>query len=300
MKMPRRLGGGLVAPVVRRRVVAGAVAVFGLVFGLAWAAGPAVAQGNLLDVLFGRLVLPLPRFDPAPATPAFTDPTLGPAWHGPPPGALPYCVRLCDGKYFPLPRTDIGSAAPARLCRALCPHAATRIYWGTGIDNAVTLNQMPYSALDNAFRYRTELAADCTCNGKDPVGTAAISVYADATLQPGDIVATEDGFRIFVGTRGTSHRPSEFVTATNYSRLPRETRARLQALDAAAAYSMAAPASQAKTAIAVAPASVDVVPPASLNQLAIRSRIIIGFEALEQQNPQSQPGGPLRITVTRP
>ena len=42
------------------------------------------------------------------------------------------------------------------------------------IDNAATENGKPYSELPNAFRYRNEIVADCTCNGKDPIGLASV------------------------------------------------------------------------------------------------------------------------------
>src|SRR5437868_3250524 len=50
-----------------------------------------------------------------------------------------------------------------------------------------------YSALPNAFKYREQLVNGCTCNGKDPVGLASISIDDDKTLRKGDIVAGENG-----------------------------------------------------------------------------------------------------------
>ncbi|MGE3149673.1 MAG: DUF2865 domain-containing protein, partial [Pseudorhodoplanes sp.] len=52
-----------------------------------------------------------------------------------------YCVRLCDGRYFPLQR---GAATPAQLCNALCPAAQTRIFSGSGIDRAVSQDGARY------------------------------------------------------------------------------------------------------------------------------------------------------------
>ena len=44
--------------------------------------------------------------------------------------------------------------------------------YGSTIDNAVTETGKPYSELPNAFRYRNEIVAGCTCNGKDQFGLA--------------------------------------------------------------------------------------------------------------------------------
>ena len=57
-------------------------------------------------------------------------------------------------------------------------------------------NGKPYSELPNAFRYRNELVAGCTCNGKDPVGLASVKIENDPTLRKGDIVAGDDGLMV--------------------------------------------------------------------------------------------------------
>lgn len=106
-------------------------------------------------------------------------------------GGQAYCVRTCDGRYFPLAAT--GNQSKAETCNSFCPSAATEIVYGGSIDNAETDNGTPYSDLPNAFRYRNEIVAGCTCNGKDPVGLAAIKIEDDPTLRKGDIVAGKDG-----------------------------------------------------------------------------------------------------------
>src|SRR5882724_11054409 len=45
-----------------------------------------------------------------------------------------FCVRSCDGRYFPL--TSRGNASPAQLCQAFCPASATRVFFGGTIDGA--------------------------------------------------------------------------------------------------------------------------------------------------------------------
>src|SRR5664279_2463821 len=36
-----------------------------------------------------------------------------------------FCVRTCDGRYFPLAR---GNASPAQMCQAFCPASPTRVF----------------------------------------------------------------------------------------------------------------------------------------------------------------------------
>ena len=134
-----------------------------------------------------------------------------------------YCVRTCDGRYFPLPAAD--NQSRAATCSNLCPASDTKIVYGSGIDNAATENGKPYSDLSNAFRYRNELVAGCTCNGKDPIGLASVKIEDDPTLRKGDIVAGENGLAV-VG-RGADKRgaslnfsPASDRIRAKYQRVP--------------------------------------------------------------------------------
>ena len=100
-------------------------------------------------------------------------------------------MRTCDGRYFPLAAT--GNQSKAESCNSFCPASATEVVYGGNIDNAATEDGKPYSELPNAFRYRDEIVSGCTCNGKDPVGLAAVKIEDDPTLRKGDIVAGKDG-----------------------------------------------------------------------------------------------------------
>jgi hypothetical protein len=102
-----------------------------------------------------------------------------------------YCVRTCDGRYFPMGAT--GNESKAGMCQSLCPASATKVVYGHDIDSAATDSGKPYSALPNAFRYRSELVSGCTCNGKTPGGLAHIDAKDDPTLHKGDLVANADG-----------------------------------------------------------------------------------------------------------
>jgi hypothetical protein len=122
-------------------------------------------------------------------------------------GGQAYCVRTCDGRYFPIAGTDKQSRATA--CSSLCPNADTELVYGSPIDNAATENGKPYSKLPNAFKYRNELVAGCTCNGKDAVGLAQVEPEKDPTLRSGDIVAGANG--LVVANRSADRRGASVV-----------------------------------------------------------------------------------------
>ncbi len=133
-------------------------------------------------------------------------------------GRQAFCVRTCDGRYFPITATD--SASRAASCNNFCPASETKIVYGSSIDQAATETGKPYSELPNAFKYRTELVAGCTCNGKD-VGLAPVKVEDDPTLRKGDIVAGADGLMV-------TSRPDRRGAALNMSPAPEAIRARFE------------------------------------------------------------------------
>ena len=109
-------------------------------------------------------------------------------------GAQAYCVRTCDGRYFPIGGSNGQSRAAS--CSDFCPASETKVVYGSNIDNAATESGKPYSELPNAFRYRNELVAGCTCNGKDQIGLAPVKIENDPTLRSGDLVAGADGLMV--------------------------------------------------------------------------------------------------------
>jgi Protein of unknown function (DUF2865) len=134
-----------------------------------------------------------------------------------------YCVRTCDGRYFPISSSTNQSRAAS--CSSFCPASETRVVYGGNIDSAVTDDGKPYSELPNAFRYRDELVAGCTCNGKDTVGLAEVKIEDDPTLRRGDIVAGPDG--LMVAGRSTDRRgasltfsPAPEAIRSRYRRAP--------------------------------------------------------------------------------
>ena len=169
-------------------------------------ATPACAQG-LFDMIFnGDRYAPRPSRSYAPPQGhSYADPSnpsdrpvYGPSGGAPQVshgggGRVAYCVRLCDGRYFPIQRHS--SANSAQLCSAFCPAAKTQVFNGSQIDHASASNGARYADLDNAFVYRQKIVEGCTCNGKDSFGLARIDINTDPTLRQGDIVASGDNVK---------------------------------------------------------------------------------------------------------
>jgi len=167
----------------------------------------AAGQANFFADPFGLNQQPAP-----PPRPVASD--SGPA----------FCVRSCDGKYFPLAR---GNATPVQMCQAFCPATATRVFFGSSIDGAYASNGERYADSENAFAYRKALRADCTCYGRDPAGLAPVDLTLDTSLRPGDVVATTDGLVAYSGVRVGASQTAEFTPVASYPGLTAETRARL-------------------------------------------------------------------------
>lgn len=132
-----------------------------------------------------------------------------------------FCVRTCDGRYFPL--ASVKGETQGEACGNLCPAAATKVFYGSSIDHAATRGGERYAGLPNAFRYRDELVAGCTCNGKDPGGLARIHIEDDHTLRKGDIVAGEDGLMVAGRSRRSSainFSPASPQLQARFTRVP--------------------------------------------------------------------------------
>lgn len=110
-----------------------------------------------------------------------------------------YCVRTCDGKFFPVSRGGRRELSLDKICHAMCPAAQTKIFSGMGIEQSVAADGQRYSAMPNAFAYRTKIVDNCTCTGRDPFGVARVDLENDATLQGGDLVVRETGVAVYRG-----------------------------------------------------------------------------------------------------
>ena len=198
-----------------KRLALGVAALLG-----ASAIAPMAQAQDFFSALFGGLSrsrgpsIRLPFFNEgAPFAPA----DARPRYSG---GGQAYCVRTCDGRYFPISASDNQSRAAS--CNSFCPASDTKIVYGSSIDAAATETGKPYSELPNAFRYRTELVAGCTCNGKEQIGLAPVKIENDPTLRKGDIVAGEGG--LVVANRGADKRGASL----NFSPASDKVRARYQ------------------------------------------------------------------------
>ena len=136
-----------------------------------------------------------------------------------------FCVRSCDGKYFPL--TMRGNASPVQTCQAFCPASATKVFYGSHIESAAAGNGERYADSENAFAYRKALRADCTCNGRNPTGLAPVDLALDISLRPGDVVATTDGLVAYTGVRLGAGQAPDFTPVASYPGLTADVRARL-------------------------------------------------------------------------
>src|ERR1700722_12573746 len=124
-----------------------------------------------------------------------------------------FCVRSCDGRYFPLTARN---ASPAQLCQAFCPASPTKVFFGGNIDGASSASGESYADSENAFAYRKALRADCTCHGRDPAGLAPADLPLDTSLRPGDGNATADGVVADFGARTATGQTAEFTPVASY------------------------------------------------------------------------------------
>lgn len=184
---------------------------------------PASAQG-LFEFLFGGFRRAVTA--PAPTVREYADPATSgyrprnertvEVASGP---AKAFCVRTCDGHYFPV-RAQPGLSA-AQACSSFCPASETRLYSGSNIDYAVTGDGSRYADLPNAFSYRKKLVEGCSCNGRTAFGLAHIEVTEDPTLKPGDVVATKTGLMAYTGARD---KAAAFTPVQSYPNLPKSLR----------------------------------------------------------------------------
>jgi hypothetical protein len=135
-----------------------------------------------------------------------------------------FCVRSCDGKYFPLAR---GNATPVQICQAFCPASPTKVFFGSMIDSATSAAGERYADSENAFAYRKALRADCTCNGRDAAGLAPVDLMLDTSLRAGDVIATTNGLVAYSGIKVGNNQTAEFTPVAAYPGLTADVRARL-------------------------------------------------------------------------
>src|SRR5260370_21452452 len=198
----------LAGSVVLAPRLASAEGLFDFFFGGAQKQHQAPSQANFFADPFGL------NPQPAPTAPRPMASGSGPA----------FCVRSCDGKYFPLAR---GNATPVQMCQAFCPASATKEFFGSTIDGASSATGERYAESENAYVYRKALRADCTCNGRDPAGLAPVDLTLDTSLRPGDVIATTNALVAYSRVRVGASQTAEFTPVASDPGLTADVRARL-------------------------------------------------------------------------
>lgn len=110
-----------------------------------------------------------------------------------------FCVRACDGYYFPLIKST--RATRQQSCEMACPSAQMEVFDGPSIEAARNRRGQRYSALPRAFAFRDKAAGGCACN--DPQtsqGDSERSARTDPTLQSGDVVVETEGAFVYRGS----------------------------------------------------------------------------------------------------
>jgi Protein of unknown function (DUF2865) len=131
-----------------------------------------------------------------------------------------YCVRLCDGFYFPVGTGYDNFDKHESACNSVCPSAQTRVYVAqNGSDDIGKASHrgQTYAKLGSAFSYRQQRIKTCSCNATSSTG--GLGMFSplpenDTTLNRGDVVMTDAGFKAFAGGKNFPHRGTEFVPAT--------------------------------------------------------------------------------------
>ena len=200
---------------------------------LALSTAPGRAEEGLFDFLFGPSE---PRTAPSPQRAPRGD------WGGPrrssrgatgelrfarpgegPGGAAEpstggYCVRTCDGYYFPLIKSS--HATRQQSCEFACPSAPMAIYDGGSIETARNYKGERYTALPTAFAFRDKTTEKCSCN--EPTSSQAFfqrTVKTDPTLRSGDVVIENDGAFVYSGTNLVPLSRASFVPSQIRQRL---------------------------------------------------------------------------------
>ena len=148
-------------------------------------ANAARGSGNFMDNLFGNNnPNPAPGVDMGPQSGTFRT----------------VCVRTCDGAYFPVSFATYQARFQddEKTCKALCPATEASLFSyrnpGEDINQAVSIGGQPYSALPNAFKFRTEFNPSCACKAAGQTWSDALKSVDDKAMveQQGDIIVTEE------------------------------------------------------------------------------------------------------------
>jgi hypothetical protein len=184
---------------VQRQQVLGALAQNNC--GPQYRAAAAPRPKGILETLFGG------GDNPDGPLPPGVEPQMIPGGGG---GYRTLCVRTCDGYYFPVSFSTSQSrfAEDEQTCQKLCPAAEAVLYThrnpGEDVAQAVASNGRSYKDLANAFRYRREFVASCSCRQPGQTWAEALGTTRDSTIERGDKVVTEEMSKALSQPRGDS------------------------------------------------------------------------------------------------
>lgn len=124
-----------------------------------------------------------------------------------------FCVRSCDGYFFPMP--GAGKASQQSMCEMACPSAAVDVYRGGSIETSRNARGQSYAALPNAFSFRAKVTEKCGCNAAESSQARALkSLRQDPTLRNGDIIFDTAGASVVRGASFASAESSTVVPAS--------------------------------------------------------------------------------------
>ena len=136
-----------------------------------------------------------------------------------------FCVRSCDGKYFPL--TMRGNASPVQTCQAFCPRAPPRCFTAatsTARPRAMA-SAMPTAKTPSPIARRCAPIAPATAEAR-PGWRRSIS-RSTPRCAPATSIATTDGLVAYTGVRLGADQTAEFTPVASYPGLTADVRARL-------------------------------------------------------------------------
>lgn len=112
-------------------------------------------------------------------------------------GNTAYCVRTCDGFYFPINHSGAqGVDRYDTACQTSCPGAETEVYFmkrGGDIKWSSSARGEGYMRLPNALKYRKERDPACTCKNQDQNWSSILApVETMMRHAKTDVVVTEE------------------------------------------------------------------------------------------------------------
>jgi hypothetical protein len=171
------------------------------------------------------------------------------------------CVRTCDGFYFPVSY----SASQGKFrddeqaCQRMCPASEAVLFTyrnpGEDVNQAVSINGQPYTSLPNAFKYRQEFNAACSCKRPGESWAEALKHLDDTTVERGDIIVTDE-----TSKQLAQPKPEPATKGTKQTRAGKADARPQGPVDAAPVAAGAAPASTAPPTGSATPTPVTAAP----------------------------------------